>query len=92
MRHSHSIVGGTLLTGSLTSHAAEVGGRITTSAPLQRLVDAAFVPTTAIKSPSPESVEPVVATGRVYCAVSHGCNARYLARAATSAFTHRKRA
>ncbi len=27
MRHSHSIVGGTLLTGSLTSHAAEVGGR-----------------------------------------------------------------
>jgi hypothetical protein len=38
---------------------------ITTSALLKRLVDAALVPTTAIKSPSPQSAEPVVTTGRL---------------------------
>jgi hypothetical protein len=38
---------------------------ITASALLKRLVDAALVPTTAITFPSPDSVEPVVASGRL---------------------------
>jgi hypothetical protein len=38
---------------------------ITTSALLKRLVDASLVPTTVIKPLSPDSVEPVVASGRL---------------------------
>jgi hypothetical protein len=38
---------------------------ITASALLKRLVDASLVPTTAVQAPSPESVEPVVASGRL---------------------------
>ena len=38
---------------------------ITTSALLKRLVDASLVPTTVVKPQSPDSVEPVVASGRL---------------------------
>jgi hypothetical protein len=38
---------------------------ITVSALLKRLVDASLVPTTGFKSPSPDMVEPVSATGRL---------------------------
>jgi hypothetical protein len=38
---------------------------ITASALLKRLVDASLVPTTVVKSPSPDSVVPVVTSGRL---------------------------
>ena len=38
---------------------------ITTSALLKRLVDASLVPTTVVKPQSPDSVEPVVTSGRL---------------------------
>ena len=38
---------------------------ITTSALLKRLVDASLAPTTVVKPQSPDSVEPVVASGRL---------------------------
>ena len=38
---------------------------ITGSALLKRLVDASLVPTSAVRSPSPDTVEPVNATGRL---------------------------
>ena len=38
---------------------------ITTSALLKRLLDASLVPTTVVKPQSPESVEPVVTSGRL---------------------------